>query len=336
MAYKVSILIPVYGVEQYIERCARSLFEQSYPKLEYVFVDDFTPDKSIEVLRQVIEDYPERKAFVKIINHEKNCGLAAARNTALDNATGDFVFHVDSDDWVETNAIELLVRKQIETNADMVSGNAVFHQVDGIWHYYEPTYADNKQMVMRLIDCSIPYNHSVWRRIIRRSLYEQNHVRAIIGNNVGEDLYQMVLLSWFAKRIGNVNDFVYHYERRNVDSMTHLWSENQNVNERQLLGNWFEVCGFLADKERDCYEEALRQTLVSLRKCLSYSVKNKERDTFHLLVEMMDGNAEVVRLMGWERTVIRGRCKRNFFLQRIEHQGKRMVRFVRRKWGEHS
>ena len=88
--YLVSILVPVYGVEKYIERCARSLFEQTYENLEYIFVDDCTPDKSIEILKRVIEDYPNRKNQVRIIHHEHNRGLAAARNTALDAATSEF------------------------------------------------------------------------------------------------------------------------------------------------------------------------------------------------------------------------------------------------------
>lgn len=68
---KVSILVPVYGVEKYIERCARSLFEQTYDNIEYIFVDDCTKDRSIEILQKVLEDYPNRKNQVKILNHEK-------------------------------------------------------------------------------------------------------------------------------------------------------------------------------------------------------------------------------------------------------------------------
>ena len=103
---KVSVLVPVYGVEKYIERCARSLFEQTYSDLEYVFVNDCTPDQSIEILKKVMAEYPQRKNAVKIVNHAKNRGLAAARNTAYDNATGDFVTIVDSDDWLEWDALE--------------------------------------------------------------------------------------------------------------------------------------------------------------------------------------------------------------------------------------
>lgn len=76
--YTVSILVPVYGVEKYIERCARSIFEQKYRNPDIVFVDDCTPDKSIDILKRVLEDYPKRKAQTRIIRHEQNRGFASS------------------------------------------------------------------------------------------------------------------------------------------------------------------------------------------------------------------------------------------------------------------
>ena len=84
----ISILVPIYGVEKYIERCARSLFEQTYPNLEFVFVDDASPDKSIEILHQVIKDYPKWDGHISIIHHDKNCGIAATRNSLVNNSKG--------------------------------------------------------------------------------------------------------------------------------------------------------------------------------------------------------------------------------------------------------
>ena len=110
--YMVSICIPIYGVEKYIERCAISLFEQTYQNIEYIFVDDCTPDKSVEILKSVIERYPNRKPYVRIIKHKKNRGLGSARNTAVDAAKGEFLMHVDSDDWIDNDCVRLCVEKQ--------------------------------------------------------------------------------------------------------------------------------------------------------------------------------------------------------------------------------
>ncbi len=109
----VSILVPVYGVEKHIERCAKSLFDQTYSNLEFIFVNDTSPDKSVLMLQSVIKKYPKKNKHITIFHHTKNLGLAATRNTLIANCSGEFVFHVDSDDWLEPNTIELFVKKQI-------------------------------------------------------------------------------------------------------------------------------------------------------------------------------------------------------------------------------
>ena len=96
---KVSVCIPVYGVEQFIERCACSLFEQTMRDgIEFIFVDDCSPDNSVQRLEEILKRYPERQAQVSIIHHEKNMGLVRARKTALEAACGEYIIHCDSDD----------------------------------------------------------------------------------------------------------------------------------------------------------------------------------------------------------------------------------------------
>ena len=90
----VSVIVPIYGVEPYIEKCARSLFEQSLENMEFIFVNDCTPDKSVEILRQVIEEYPRRYLQIQIIEHEENRGLAMARNSGLLIAKGEILYIV--------------------------------------------------------------------------------------------------------------------------------------------------------------------------------------------------------------------------------------------------
>ncbi len=117
---KVSVCIPVYGVEKYIERCARSLFEQTMKDdIEFIFVNDCTPDKSIEILEKVLKEYPNRKNQVKIIHHEVNKGLTGARNTALKHAEGDYIIHCDSDDMVDKCYCENMYKAAVKNKADV-------------------------------------------------------------------------------------------------------------------------------------------------------------------------------------------------------------------------
>lgn len=113
MEYSVSVIIPVYNVGKFIERCARSLMEQTMDNVEYIFVDDASPDNSIQILQKVLADYPNRRDNVRILTHAENKGLPAARNTGLAVATGEYIFHCDSDDFVEPDMLEQLYGKAI-------------------------------------------------------------------------------------------------------------------------------------------------------------------------------------------------------------------------------
>ena len=108
---KVSVIIPIYNVELFIERCVVSLMEQTLEEVELIFVDDASPDGSVNILREVVGRYPSRKDCVKIITHSENKGLPAARNTGLAEATGEYIFYCDSDDFVELDLLESLYNK---------------------------------------------------------------------------------------------------------------------------------------------------------------------------------------------------------------------------------
>lgn len=126
MKYKVSVIIPVYNVGRYIEKCARSLFEQSLDDIEYIFVDDCSPDNSLSIVKFVSEDYPKRKNNIKYLVHDKNRGLTTTRNTGLAVATGEFIAHCDSDDWVDVAMYEKLYNHAVEENADVCFSNFNF------------------------------------------------------------------------------------------------------------------------------------------------------------------------------------------------------------------
>ena len=117
---KLSVIVPVYRVEKYIERCARSLFAQSLDDIEFLFVDDCTPDKSVEILLRVLDEFPERRKQVKIHRMEKNSGQALVRRWGMQHATGEFVIHCDSDDWVKPDAYRIMYDMAVKDRADIV------------------------------------------------------------------------------------------------------------------------------------------------------------------------------------------------------------------------
>ena len=115
--YKVSIVVPIFGVEKYIERCARSLFEQTYDKIEFIFVNDGTKDRSMEILESLIDEkFSHLKERIVIINKE-NGGLPSARKAGLECAEGEYVLFADSDDWLDTNAVAKVMTVAERTGA---------------------------------------------------------------------------------------------------------------------------------------------------------------------------------------------------------------------------
>lgn len=250
--YKVSIGIPVYGVEKFIERCARSLFEQTYENLEYIFVDDFSPDKSIEILKHIIGQYPNRKHQIHIIRHDFNKGLACARNTFIANAKGEFVLHVDSDDWIERNAIELLVDKQKHGDYDIVTADTEVIRPEYTEVRNLPQFDSPMELTLALLRRTIPVN--VWGRLIRKSLYTENKIWASEGVNMSEDLNVMPRLSYYAKNIASIRKVLFHYDCFNENSYT----ANFNEEKQNMVWKTIDILQkFFLDKD-PIYQEGLK------------------------------------------------------------------------------
>ena len=218
----VSILVPVYNTEKYIERCARSVFEQTYENLEYIFVDDCTPDHSIQLLENVLAMYPHRLKQVKIIKHVQNEGIAVVRNTAISKATGDFVFFVDSDDYIETDTISALVNEQILKNADIVTGKRLINENDIDTRCVEPIYNDKDELM--IIVLSNLWHHEIYNRLVRRSLFVENDIKAIPHVNICEDWQLTAKVVYFADKCVTLDKFTYHY-MINPNSLVHSNTE---------------------------------------------------------------------------------------------------------------
>ncbi len=270
---KVSVLIPVYGVERYIERCARSLFEQTYENIEYIFVDDCTKDGSIDILKKVLEEYPNRVRQVTIIHHEKNRGLAAARNTALDASTGEFLMHVDSDDYLRIDAVAVLVEKMELSHSDVVVFNYVV--VDGaksrINSFCE---CSKKELIRSYLLNRLPA--SMWNKIYRSFFYKGTGIKSIEGLNQGEDYVVVPRIIEKAQCISFCDEPLYYYELDNSKS----YSNNISLKAVENMYNADTVLfQYFSDKNRrtefeDCLPLLFVRSALFLVK--SSSIKNYE------------------------------------------------------------
>ena len=230
MKYDVSVLVPVYNVSKFIERCLHTLFSQTYDNIQYIFVNDCTPDQSIEIIQKVLNEYPQRKEHVKIINHDKNRGLAASRNTGIENAGGEYVLHIDSDDYIELDMVELMFGKAKEEDADIVvcDFNIKWEKT----HKIAPQQFTDKDQYLRDI-LNTKAMPGVVNKLIRKSLYSENEIFPFEGINLGEDYVTTPKLIAKARRISKVNKPLYHYIQYNEGSYTAV------MNQKAIDDLWF-------------------------------------------------------------------------------------------------
>ncbi len=216
MASKVSVIIAVYNCEKYIEVCARSLFEQTLDSIEYIFINDATQDKSIQIIKSVLENYPSRTSYVNIINLAQNKGVSNARLIGIKNATGDYIIHCDSDDWINKDMYKKLYLKAKETDAEIVGCN-FRHEFSDIQYDFHQQYANNlEENISRLINGKI--FPSLCTSLVKRSLITNNNISFPIGLNMGEDLFFNLQLYLHANKIASMDWAPYHYRHTEESS----------------------------------------------------------------------------------------------------------------------
>ncbi len=223
MEIKVSVIIPVYGVEKFIRRCAESLFMQTLKEVEYIFVNDCTKDDSMGVLKEVLGKYPERASEVTILEHEQNKGLAGARNTGLAQARGEYVFHCDSDDFVEVTMLEKMYNAAKIADADVVYSDFYISFERNERYMGNPDYSTAYDLLCKgFLGGHTKYN--VWNKLVRRSIYVDNGIVFPEGHNMGEDM-TMIMAAACSDKVVYVPEALYHYVKLNTGAYSNTTSE---------------------------------------------------------------------------------------------------------------
>ena len=216
----ISLIIPIYRVEKYIGRFAESVFGQSYPHIQYIFVNDETDDSSVDILKALIEARYSHLIEKILIVDQPHAGLPAARKTGMQYVTGDYVWHVDSDDWIEEGAVA------------MIAGVAENSGSDLIYFPFWQEYADGSRMKReKVYDISSKNEYvwnmfnqksyaCVWNKCIRRSVYERHKIN-FPEYSYAEDAYLMIQLVSYCNSIASLHSAVYHYRKDNSASLSH-------------------------------------------------------------------------------------------------------------------
>lgn len=243
---KVSIIVPIYRVESVIERCAHSLFSQTLDDLEYLFIDDCSPDNSLNILMDVLSKYPHRREQVNVLTMPCNSGTGAVRLKGLQKATGDYVIHCDSDDWVDNNYYEVLYNTATSTNADIVVSDFI-REYPSTSVLIKTASTDAPKLALQQM-----HQHSfycmLWNKLIRRELLIDNNIRTIPGMDMWEDVFVTIQAYYFANRVAKAENVYYHY-CDNASSYTAKSANQKSYNQRKMCIQTLSV--FFANKSED-------------------------------------------------------------------------------------
>lgn len=287
----VSILVPVYGVEQYIERCAVSLFEQTYDNIEYVFVNDATKDNSIRILENVIARYPNRQNAVRIINHPTNKGISAARNTGVANSSGKYLLFVDSDDYIAKEAIEHLTTYAESNHADIVLFDTSVLTSNGT-RIESVEYREKVEYISHLLQHTAKCAH--WNKFYNGDFYRHSGIQACEDVRLADDYAVTPRIVHEAQTIAVLHEPLYFYETRNQSSYVHNLTRaaiESLYRADKVLLDWFRHVPD-ANTYKDVVDVLPIRSMVSL-------IKNADKSSW---LEIVDVYGEYLSLPGNKMT----------------------------------
>jgi glycosyltransferase involved in cell wall biosynthesis len=214
---KASLIIPVYNVEPYIERCLLSALNQTYEDIEIILVDDCGQDKSMEIANQVIQNHKNGHKTT-VLKHHRNQGLSEARNTGIKAATGDYVYFLDSDDEIFLYTIETLVDLAIKYNPDLVIGNvsATNAVIDYSLKIKDMEFIEGNTKILSLFSQS-KWSEMACNRLINREFIIRNDLRFYTGIYHEDVLWSFQLTAKTNSiAISFVPTYIYHIRENSI------------------------------------------------------------------------------------------------------------------------
>ncbi|MFM5191701.1 glycosyltransferase family 2 protein [Aeromonas media] len=211
---KVSVIVPVYNAERYIDRTIASLMEQTLEDVQFIIIDDGSQDNSVSIINQIIERYPQRIGAVTLITRE-NRGVAATRAQGLKLASGEYTIHLDSDDWIEPEMLESLYSRAVDEQADIVICD-YFLEYENSQVYVKQNQCDN--YISGLLTGEI--GGFSWNKLIRNSLHKNIEITFDSRLDYLEDFHYMIKIFKCAGVTSHVNNAFVHYNQLNESSIT--------------------------------------------------------------------------------------------------------------------
>lgn len=259
----VSINIPVYKVEKYIERCLNSVIKQTYRNIEIILVDDVSPDKSMEVAQLFFEKNPSFK--VKYIYHEENSGLSVGRNNGIINSEGKYIYMLDSDDYITEDCIEKLVKKAEEKNAEITVAETICYdsteQKEKLLFPIktnEKTIEGNARIFKEFVNGSWPIIAP--NKLYRRDFIEKNNLRFVKGLYSQDELWAFHC-ALVLNKIAFIKDVTYIYFLHGASTIYNKKKINFE-NHQTIVEHFTETYHKITDKTR---RQLIKRKLIGFK-----------------------------------------------------------------------
>lgn len=227
---KVTIAIPVYNVAKYVEKSILSALNQDFVQpYEVLVVDDCGTDNSMHIIERIIKEHPKGN-LIRIIKHEQNKGLGPARNTSIENAKGDYLFFLDSDDWISVNCLSLLYTKAIETNSDVTVGSIVRLEEDTSKvlgrNIYPNKTIEKPAAGVYMVNHAPDMHIEVWNKLFKLNFLKTNHIGCV--HRIFEDYNFDFIMRASACKITLCSDITLYYNIRANSILTNLKSKGSD------------------------------------------------------------------------------------------------------------
>ena len=295
---KVSVIVPVYNVSEYIERCWDSIRNQTYKNIEVLFVDDCGTDDSVAKLEGYLA--AEDTVDARILHHSRNRGLSAARNTGLEAATGEYVYFLDSDDDITEDCIESLVSPLTEKKYDFVVGD---YSVVGDGKYSPLSLStgavETQEEVLRTYAAGEWYVMA-WNKLCRRDFLIDNNLFFREGL-IHEDVLWTFQVACKAQSLYVCNDVTYNYNVRGASIMTSMSIERDL---RVYLDVFDAIVDFIRSEQRELGVEEYR-IIEGKKSGIIYSLlHNNEYDLYKMAYSRMKAQVYISPIRAWRKGVI--------------------------------
>lgn len=301
---KISVIVPVYNTSKFLKKCLDSILDQSLKEIEIIIVNDGSTDNSLEI----IKTYYEKDKRIKVIN-QKNMGLSGARNSGIKLAKGEYILHIDSDDWIEKDYLKDMYELAKKEGADIVISD---FYMDYMERKIEYIIDQEKNSILDKEEClnRISYLNSypaVWNKLFKRELYIKNKIEHPLNISLGEDLGTTPKLIYFSNKIVKLNKAYVHYiqnatsitKTKRLESILQLYSCgkelekffcNKNISISGLKATYWSTLLF-SDKNifiEEKYKTLLKEYLIDIKKINICKVKSKKLRLYFLVLKAVN------------------------------------------------